>query len=651
MKKLIAILSVYFVINTIYAQHQNFEKTFFPDRVDYSYRNISLASSNTDNYDLKYYRFDIKVDPLTNYISGSVTPRYLVTKDNTNEIYFDFNSVMIVDSVRYHGQMLPSSFSSQYELKIDLPQAMVKGDIDSIKIWYRGNPTTSGFGSFEIGSQYCDQSKKLLWTLSEPYGARDWWPTKQSLNDKIDSIDMFVTTPKGYKVGSNGLLISVEDMGDQLVHHWKHNYPEPAYLIAIAVSDYNEYIDWVPLENGDSLKVLEYVFPCNIDYAKQNTPNIIPIIQFYIKLFGEYPFSKEKYGHAQFGWGGGMEHSTMTFISSFGHSLMAHELAHQWFGDKITCGSWQDIWLNEGFATYLEGLTYDFGRDPSSWNNWKGNNQSRALSQPDGSVFVDDTTSVGRIFSGSLSYSKGAYLLHMLRWKLGDDNFFQALRNYITDPKLEYNYARTTDLQKHLEIQSGMDLNEFFNDWFYGKGYPTYSFDWWHQTDGKVVVKVLQTQSNSSVDFFEMPVPIQLKGEGKDTIVVMDNTVNEETFTFDVDFKVDQLVLDPDKWLCAKQSQINYLKIDSPINSNSFAVFPNPATDRLNIFLNGKAYINDIYLIDLSGAKAFRFTQNLRTDILELNLNTNGLNSGLYLIKLITEDGVMFQKIYIDTRN
>lgn len=209
----------------------------------------------------------------------------------------------------------------------------------------------------------CDNEKKVLWTLSEPYGARDWWPTKQTLNDKIDSCDIFVTTPSGYKVGSNGILLNVVQDGNNVIHHWKHIHAEPAYLIAIAVADYSEYIDWVPLDSGDSLMVLEYVYPCNLLSAQLQTTDIIPTMQFFIELFGDFPF--EKYGHAQFGWGGGMEHSSMTFVGGFNHGLLAHELAHQWFGDKITCGSWQDIWLNEGFATYLEGLTYDFGRSPS----------------------------------------------------------------------------------------------------------------------------------------------------------------------------------------------------------------------------------------------------------------------------------------------
>ena len=320
LKYIFAFSFIICLIKISYSQEESFVKSFFPDKENLAGRAFFPNSTNTGNYDLKYYRFNLDIDPMEAYISGSVTPRFIMNSD-AKSLFFDFNSEMEIDSVIYHGEHVDAEFTGDYEMKVDLGTVIKKGDLDSITIYYQGDPTSSGFGSFETGTMNCDQGKQVLWTLSEPYGARDWWPTKQTLNDKIDSIDMFVTTPKGYKVGSNGLLISQEEEDGYITHYWKHTYPEPAYLIAIAVADYAEYIDWVPLENGDSLMVLEYVYPCNLEYAKSKTSDIIPSMQLFIELFGEYPYIKEKYGHAQFGWGGGMEHSTMTFVSSFGHSL------------------------------------------------------------------------------------------------------------------------------------------------------------------------------------------------------------------------------------------------------------------------------------------------------------------------------------------
>ncbi len=643
MKKVFALIIAVLIAGSVLAQERNFEKDFFPNRTSLDYRGEQMASPNTNNYDLKHYTFKLDVDPNVSYISGNVTANFLVTKENTDYIYFDFNSAMTVDSIKYHNQIVSSSFSGTFELKIDLPSKLIKSSMDSITIWYQGNPSTSGFGSFETAIQRCNSQENVLWTLSEPYGARDWWPTKQSLNDKIDSIDMYVTTPTGYKVGSNGLLKSVIKSGDKLTHHWKHNYPEPAYLIAIAVSNYSEYIDWVPLDNGDSLMVLEYVYPCNLDDAKTGTADIIPTMQFYISLFGNYPFDKEKYGHAQFGWGGGMEHSSMTFVSGFNHSLLAHELAHQWFGDKITCGSWQDIWLNEGFATYLEGLTYDFDRQPYYWKLWKSQNRFRALYPDHGSVFVDDTSSVGRIFNGSLSYAKGAYLLHMLRWKLGDNDFFKALHNYINDPKLAYNYARSIDLQKHLEEQSGQDLTEFFNDWLYGKGFPTYSFKWWYNTEGRLFIQVNQTQSDNSVDYFEMPVPVQLLGEEKDTILVLNNTKDGEVFDFDLGFKSDDFIFDPDMWLCAKFASADYVGTKEIGGANNISVFPNPANEYVKIIIDNSVIIKNISIFDINGERIFDRYYSQKSNNIEINIKD--FDNGIYFLKLISDKGVYSKKI------
>ena len=153
-------------------------------------------------------------------------------------------------------------------------------------------------------------------------------------------------------------------------------------------------------------------------------------------------------------WGGGMEHTTMSFMGSWSRGLIAHELAHQWFGNKITCGSWEDIWLNEGFATYLDGLVYENFDGQDVFSQWRKAVVNSVTSSPSGSTFVTDTTSVSRIFNSRLSYRKGAMILHMLRYKIGDDNFFQGVKNYLADPTLAYSYAKTEDLQRHLEATS-----------------------------------------------------------------------------------------------------------------------------------------------------------------------------------------------------
>jgi aminopeptidase N len=192
-------------------------------------------------------------------------------------------------------------------------------------------------------------------------------------------------------------------------------------------------------------------------------------------------------------------------------NLMAHELAHQWFGDRVTCGSWEDIWLNEGFATFCADFLYNETYHPDELAESVKNNLDYVVSEPGGSVKVDDTTSVGRIFDGRLSYSKGAFLLRMLRWTLGDTNFFMGIKNYLNDPKLRYGFARTSDLKAKLEAASGKDLTYFFDQWFTGEGYPSFTVKWSQDAANKASINISQTSSNSSVNFYKVPLALRFK--------------------------------------------------------------------------------------------------------------------------------------------
>lgn len=588
---------------------------------------------NTDNYDLKYHRLEWNVDPAVSFISGEVTSYFKALSDMTT-ITFDLASNMNVTQVLQRGTSLAYTQNGSDELIITLPVTQNTDVLDSLTVSYNGNPISTGFGSFETSFH---NSTPILWTLSEPYGAKSWWPCKQDLNDKIDAIDIFVTHPSQYKTASNGLLIAEEVSGTDIITHWKHEYPIPTYLIAIAVTNYSVYTNYVA--NGD-FDVVNYVYPEDLTIAQNGTAITPAIMDLFGNLFELYPFANEKYGHAQCGFGGGMEHTTMTFMGSWSRGLVAHELAHQWFGDKITCESWEDIWLNEGFATYLTALVIENFDGASDFRDWKQNTNNSITSSPDGSVFVTDTTNYQRIFNGRLSYRKGAMVLNMLRYKLGDADFFQSVKNYLADPALAYGYAKTIDLQNHLEATSSLDLTEYFDDWFRGEGYPSFQVVWnYNTTDQQVNFNVSQTQSHASVSFFETPLPIKVSGSGgQSQMLRLELTQNGQSFSESVPFTVTSVEIDPDYQLISRFNSI-VLGTESYSLANDILIYPNPVNDILTIKNENNIKISNINVYNMLGQKVVN-ENNLNSTISLANLE-----KGVYTVEINTELGKLFKTL------
>ncbi len=529
-------------------------------------------------YDLNYHRFYWQLDPTEDSIRGYVCSYFTTLQGGLSQIDFSLAGNMIVDSVVYHGSTVSYTHASDI-VSATLPTPLSNGTLDSIEVHYHGEPAgMSGFGSFIVSTHGANEP--IVWTLSEPYGAFEWWPCKNDLSDKIDSIDVFVQHPSQYEAASNGLLISETPFAGETVTHWRHRYPIATYLVAVAVTDYAIYDESYSLIQGPLL-MQNYVFPEDSATAAAATPGLEDVMQFYDSIIAPYPFMNEKYGHAQFGWGGGMEHQTMSFMGGFGYELMAHELLHMWFGDAVTCSSWHDIWLNEGFAVYYTALNYERISPNYYWKIWKQQAIDYVCSEVDGSVYVYDTTSVSRVFSSRLTYYKGSLVLHMLRWVMGDSAFFQGNRNYYADNL--FDYATTDNLVSHLEASSGMSLTEFMNDWFYGEGFPIYSISISYDGVDTVGVNIQQAQTHSSVSFFEMPVPLQFWHDGQDTIVVFDNTFSGQDFYVDLGWFPDSVIFDPDRWICSKYTTVFVgVEEEKPVQ---LSAYPNPASDYVMIDL------------------------------------------------------------------
>ncbi|GEM54928.1 peptidase M1 [Flavobacterium branchiophilum] len=594
------------------------------------------VNTNTANYDITYHKLEFTVNPSVLFISGKVTTTYTALT-SMSSITFELSNVLTVSSVVQNGTSLGFTQNTNNELVINLATSQAAGTSRNIEINYSGTPTTTGFGSF-IKSTHA--GTPVLWTLSEPFGAMEWWPCKQDLNDKINSIDVYITAPSQYVAVSNGVEPEAPVVvGTQKTTHFKHQYPIPAYLIAIAVTNYS-VVNQTSGTGANAFPIVNYIYPEDVASVTPQLDQTPLILDLFKNLFEIYPFHNEKYGHAQFGWGGGMEHTTVSFMVNFDRQLIAHEMAHQWFGDKITCGTWKDIWLNEGFATYLAALVYENFDGQAEFIAYKNQIIGNITAANNGAVYLTDAeaTNVNRIFSSRLSYNKGAMVLEMLRWKLGDVVFFQAMKNYLADSNLAYNYAVTADFKAHLEAVYGSSLTEFFNDWIVGQGFPKYNIVGQVVSNSQMQFTVNQTSSHTSVPFFEMPLPIRVYGaNGETQDLVLDHTTNGQIFTKNVNFPVIAFDFDPDRHLISKNN-VTTLANSSFDISNHISIYPNPANEVLNLKMPDSFRLEKIKIYNALGQNIMESTSP--------KINLSGVSSGVYHIEIIGFGGV-FHKNFI----
>lgn len=597
------------------------------------------AYVNQDNYDLQRVKLQLSVDPDVATLNGQVTLTFKATQD-LSRIYLDFATGMTASAISSVDRTVSMTQQPHDLLQVDFEPQVTAGENISISITYSGDPVGTGLGSY---ARQQHNGTGIIWTLSEPYGAKSWWPTKQDLNDKIDLTEVLLTVPENLTAVSNGLLQNTTSSNNTKTFHWKHEYPIPAYLIAFAVTNYAHFTQ---IFNGrrTTFPIDNYVYPENLASAQQSTAVTLPIMSYFESAYGPYPFDMEKYGHAQFGWGGGMEHTTISFMGSFPQNLIAHELAHQWFGNLVTCGSWQDIWLNESFATYATGKTIEALDGAAAFENWRKNTVASITSQDGGSVYVPaaDTLSVSRVFNGRLSYQKGAMVLHMLEQRLGAAVFTQFIENYLNDAGLKFAYAKTQDLIRIAEQTSGENLQEFFADWIYGEGFPSYQIEFQPQNDGKVKIWVNQTISHTSVDFFEGKLPLRLLGEGAIEDVDIDVTANGQEFLVEVPFRVSDILIDPKTEIISKQNTAT-LSTDSVNEAGVIKIYPNPATS--GFYIESAQPLLSVSLFDLQGRLIREFEKNTLWDSTAY-FNVNEA-AGVYFLQVRTNTDTIYKQLAI----
>ena len=589
----------------------------------------AVANLNTGNYDVGHVTLRFTIDPAEQYVIGSITTAFIAT-EAMSTITFDLHNSLTVNSVTKDGAGLNFTQNDNDELVITFPQTIAAGSQGTVTVNYEGAP--AGDQDAFVASTH--SGTPVLWTLSEPYGAKEWWPCKQDLNDKIDGVDVYITAPSQYVAVSNGVEQSAVTNNDGTkTTHFAHNYPIPAYLVAIAATNYRIYTQTAG--SGDhTFPIVNYLYPETYNQMYDQVVRTPAIMDFFEATFENYPFNNEKYGHAQCGMGGGMEHTTVSFMGGFNREIIAHELGHQWFGDKITCGSWKDIWLNEGFATYLSGLVVEHQDGADEFADWKLQNLVNITSSNGGAVYLTDTDTISsdRIFSSRLTYDKAAMVIHMLRIKMGDTNFFQGVKNYLADSNLAYGYAKTPDFKAHMEAAGNIDLTEFFSDWIYNQGFPIYTITVNPGATNHYTVTLDQTQSHNSVSFFESLTPIRFyssSGAFYDTI--LDNTVNHQQIEVTLPFSdLETVDFNPFYDIIA----LNTVTLSTKPYSLLTAInlYPNPATNLLNVSLPQGVTVESAAFYNTLGQKVLQTGSQTSIDV-------TSLAAGVHFVTLVTSEG------------
>ncbi|MBI1826733.1 MAG: hypothetical protein HY287_17725 [Planctomycetes bacterium] len=497
---------------------------------------------------------------------------------------FTISSVLINDVT---PATVTTLSSSSRKITLDRPYGL--DEVLTITINYSGITADIGLGSFEVAT-HGPSSAIVASSLSEPYYAYTWWPSKDGdvnvPGDNSDKalLDIKVTAPNNYSVASNGLLQGVVSLGgNRNQYHWASSYPITTYLVSLSATNYNSWTQAYSYPGG-TMPVEFFIYP-ELDNASNRASweKVINMMTVFRPLFGEYPFINEKYGLYYFPFGGGMEHQTITGVTGFSESLLSHELTHQWWGDMITCKTWSDIWLNEGFATYGEALWDEFKSGFDNQSVLMTDMINRKPISFDGSVYVypADTSNAFRIFSTDFSYRKAGWVLHQLRHVVGDATFFQILANYRAAHI--FGSATTDDFVASASATYGQDLTWFFTEMVYDRGAPNYRLSWDSVTVGAqeyLHLQIDQTQQQTTgwPAFFTMPIDIVATINGTPQTFVVHNNARSQRFVLPVSATTTAVQLDPQQWILRGTTQtatlvVGDLNADNHVDSNDYSLF------------------------------------------------------------------------------
>jgi aminopeptidase N len=571
---------------------------------------IRKADNAQEAFDAIHYDIAIDIDVMGETIAGTVDCRVVPTASSLSHLVLDLLDNMTVAEVREDGAQASFTHASGL-LTIQLNETYAVGDTVSVTVEYSGSPSITngelGVDVFTFGVHPWDGTQTMIYTVSEPFFARAWWPCKDVPSDKATT-RMRAIVPDTLTVVSNGILAGKTNLGGgRTQYEWLESYPIATYLVSLAISNYEVNREYFRYSPTDSMPVEYYVYAEDTAKARVDFANTVPMLEHFSNLFGMYPFVEEKYAMAECNFLGAMENQTCT---SYGHVfitgdtsgtfeyLVAHELAHHWWGNSISPADWPEIWLNEGFATYSEALWQEHVRGFDAYLEW--------ITRPGvARGFRGTLYDPPELFSLKHVYWRGAWVLHMLRGVMGDAAFFDALRAYAADSRFAYRHATTIEFQGMCEQYYGQPLGWFFEQWVFSwNECPTfdpcepveYEYFWAQNPErGTIDLSIWQTQSGSLIT---MPIEVRLTLASGDTTVLVWNSRASEKYEIAMGEPVLALAIDPDEWI---------MRSASPRQLSAFPglnVHPNPFNDGTTIsFENNEGGNVTLEVYDVSGAR------------------------------------------------
>jgi len=633
------------------------------------------ARPRQDAFDVHYYHLDLNLD-------GDRSPELIgrvrilgTARSRIDTLEWDlFNAMEVVSVTDQNGDALRfihAPAQAPDKLLILPSQTVEAGEQQSIEIAYQGNPVFDGArGGYQSGLR--SGGDPYIWTLSEPYGSSAWWPTEDHPSDKADSVRVTLTVPEGMTAASNGMLISEQHHEEGTVtFDWLHRHPISTYLVSIAAGDYDRIVE-------------TYVRPAHL--AAEFGPAEVPIEHYVYKdipafegigstsgwrltanamaaqedWFGPYPFADEKYGHAHVTFRGGMEHQTISSMGNIGIELVAHELAHQWYGDAITPVSWRDLWLNEGFATLGEMLTFEADPTFASVRDVLFDLYYERARAAAGTLVLADTTDAADMFSHGRVYAKGWMVLRMIRYHIGDERFREVLRAWAAHPDARYGTATTQQFQETVEQVTGTDWSRFFEQWVTrGTGLPTFTVDWEDTStasSNRIRLHVAQTQQLplSNVEAFALRLPLWVRTAGSTYLILLDVGAREETADIALPERPLALHIDPERWILRSDAPVGanrdegFVAMGSPLTVD---VAPHPAQGPIHVHIAAKEPLGSsvhVSLYDMSGRRWWSTEQAPGGALMTLSIPPPA--AGRYLLRVQSGRHVHEQLVVVHSR-